>query len=137
MTAGARILDGMRSTPPRIRVVVAARSASSRAYRDALTAAGIQIVADCGHAADLLAAVSREHPDVCLVDRDLRGGALAVAAAISAPTKSPKVLVVGGRGTAAERRAARLAGAADSVPADIAAADLAAAVSALVQKEQP
>jgi DNA-binding NarL/FixJ family response regulator len=125
-------------TPARpIRVVIAARTALRRTYREALSAAGMQVAADCGDAAELLAAVSREHPDVCVLDRELRGGGLVATAAIAVPRRAPKVLVVGGRGSAAELRAARLAGAAASLPTDIDAAELAAAVAALVEKEKP
>jgi DNA-binding NarL/FixJ family response regulator len=91
---------------------------------DTLTAAGIQVAADCGSAAELLAAVSRERPDVCVLDRELRGGGLAATA------------VIGGRGSPAELKAARLAGAADCLPADVDAAGLADAIEALVRKEQ-
>jgi len=121
--------------PTPIRVVVAARCAVRLALRDALTAAGMQVAADCGNAADLLAAVWRERPDVCVLDRELPGGGLAAAAAIVSPRRAPKVLVVGGRGSQAERRAARLVGAADCLPTDADAAELVAAVSALIRRE--
>ncbi len=120
-----------------IRVVIAARSAVRRNLRDTVTAAGMQVAAECGNAIELLAAVSRERPDVCVLDRELRGGGLAATAAIASPRQAPKVLVVGGRGTAAELRAARLAGAADSLPGDVGAPKLAAAIAALARKEQP
>lgn len=122
---------------PQIRVVIAARSAVRRSLRDTLTAAGMHVAAECGDATELLAAVSRERPDVCVLDRELRGGGLAATAAIASPRQAPKVLVVGGRGSAAELRAARLAGAADSLPGDVGAPKLAAAIAALARKEQP
>jgi len=120
-----------------IRVVIAARSALRRTYREALSAAGMQVAADCRDAAELLAAVSREQPDVCVLERDLRGGCLVATAAIALPRRAPKVLVVGGGDSPAEFRAARLAGAADCLPTDVDGEDLAAAVAALVQKEKP
>lgn len=119
-----------------IRVVIGARAAVRRMLHDTLTAAGIQVAADCGSAAELLAAVSRERPDVCVLDRELRGGGLAATAAIASPHRAPKVLVIGGRGSPAELKAARLAGAADCLPADVDAAGLADAIEALVRKEQ-
>ena len=82
------------------RVVIAARSALRRTLHEAVTAAGMHVAADCGSTAELLAAVSRERPDVCVLDRELRGGGLAATAAIASPRQAPKVLVVGGRGTA-------------------------------------
>src|SRR6266852_4347386 len=119
-----------------IRVVIAARTEVRRTFHDALTAAGMEVAADCGNAAELLAAVSRERPEVCVLDRELSGGGLAATAAIAAPRQAPKVLVVGGRGSPAELRAARLAGAADSLPGDVGAPKLAAAIAALARKEQ-
>jgi DNA-binding NarL/FixJ family response regulator len=104
--------------------------------REAVRRAGMQLAADCVDASDLVAAVSRERPDLCLLDRELRGGGLAVTAAIASPPRAPKVLIVGGRGSPAEVRAARIAGAADAVPATVDAASLAAALSALAHKEE-
>jgi DNA-binding NarL/FixJ family response regulator len=95
----------------------------------------MQLAADCGNSAQLVAAVARERPELCLLDRELPGDGLAATAAIAAPARAPKVLLVGGRGTPAEVRAARLAGAIGAVPADIDAASLAAAANALIQKE--
>jgi two-component system invasion response regulator UvrY len=119
-----------------IRVVIASGEAMRHTLRDAVRQAGMQLAADCEDAAQLLAAVAREHPDLCLLDRELRGGGLAATAAIASPRRAPKVLVIGGRGSPAEVRAARLAGATDAVPADVDAASLAAAVTALAHKEE-
>jgi two-component system invasion response regulator UvrY len=118
-----------------MRVVIASREAMRPILRDAVRQAGMQLTADCADAAELLAAVARERPDLCLLDRELQGGGLAATAAIASPRQAPKVLVIGGRGSPAEVRAARLAGATDAVPADVDAASLAAAVMALTQKE--
>lgn len=91
----------------------------------------MDVAADCGDAAELLAAVARERPEVCVLDRELRGGGLAATAAIASPPRAPKVLLIGGRGSPAEVRAALLAGAADCLASDVAPARLAAAVAAL------
>jgi DNA-binding NarL/FixJ family response regulator len=119
-----------------IRVVIAAQPAMRSTLRDAVQQAGLQLAADCDNASQLLIAVARERPDLCLLDRELHGGGLVATAAIAAPPRAPKVLVVGGRGSPAEVKAARLAGASDAVPADIDAASLAAAVTALIEKEK-
>jgi two-component system invasion response regulator UvrY len=119
-----------------IRVVIASREAIRPILRDAVRRAGMQLAADCQDAAQLLAAVARERPDLCLLDRELRGGGLAATAAIASPRQAPKVLVIGGRGSPAEVRAARLAGATDAVPADVDAVSLAVAVTALAHKEE-
>jgi len=136
--AGRRILAAMEThARTGIRVVIAARPAVQRKLHEALTAAGMQVAADCGDAAELLAAVSRERPDVCVLDRELRGGGLVATAAIAAPARAPKVLIVGGRGSPAELRAASLAGAAACLPGEITAAGLVAAVTSVVEKEEP
>jgi DNA-binding NarL/FixJ family response regulator len=120
-----------------VRVVIAARAVLRQTMHQAVTAAGMHVAATCGNTAELIAAVSREHPDVCVLDRELRGGGLAATAAITSPRRAPKVLVIGGRGSAAELRAIRLAGATASVPGDVDAAGLTAAIAALTRKEQP
>ena len=117
------------------RAVIAAESGLRRTLHDAVVQAGVEVAAECTDAAQLVAAVAREQPELCVLDRELRGGGLVAAAAVAAPQPAPKVLVVGGRGAAAEIRAARLAGAADCVPGNIETADLAAAIAALVKEE--
>jgi len=126
----------MEKPEARLRVVIAARTAIRATLHEAATAAGMEIAADCASSAELLAAVSRERPDLCVLDRELRGGGLAATAAITSPPRAPKVLVVGGRGSPAELRAVRLAGAAGCLPGDIDAAGLTAAIAALIRKEQ-
>jgi len=125
------------SSPSPIRVVIAARTSVRDQLRDALAAAGIEVAATCGDVAELVAAIARERPDVCVLDRELRGGAFGATAAIATPRRTPRVLVVGGRGSPAERRAARLAGADDCLPSHIDAATVAAVVAMLARKEQP
>src|SRR5205823_2444424 len=134
--ARQRIVAVMQSPAPSpIRVVIAARVAVQRLLQDGLEAAGIEVAAVCGDAAELFAAIARERPEVCVLDRELRGGGLAATAAIASPQRAPKVLVVGGRGSPAELRAIRLAGAAACLPGDIDAAGLTEAIAALTRKE--
>jgi DNA-binding NarL/FixJ family response regulator len=94
-----------------IRVVLAGRSELVELLSDALRAPGIHILASCHDRGAALAAVRRESPDVCIVDRELDGGGLIAAAAVASPRPAPKVLVVGDQDAPAEKRAARLAGA--------------------------
>jgi DNA-binding NarL/FixJ family response regulator len=116
-----------------IRVVIAAREGMRRRLRDFARRAGLQIAAECADGGQTVAAVARERPDLCLLDRDLRGGCLATTAAMTSPGRMPKVIIVGGRGSPVEIRAARIAGAADCVPIDVDADGLAAAVAAVVR----
>jgi len=126
----------MTSAASRIRVVIAARASIRADLHATLAGAGMDVAADCDTVGELLAAVSRERPDVCVLDRELHGGGLSAIAAVASPRPAPKVLVVGGRAAPAEVRAARLAGAAGCVPADVDPAALAAAVSQLVLEEE-
>ena len=126
----------MAATGKPIRVVIAAGEAMRRILRDALDRYGMQVAAECKDSSELLVAVGSERPDVCIVDRELRGGSLTVTAAITFPARAPKVVIVGGRGARAEVRAARLAGASDCLPVDVRADDLAAAVAALIHNEK-
>ena len=126
----------MAATGKPIRVVIAAGEAMRRILRDALDRYGMQVTAECNDSSELLVAVASERPDVCIVDRELRGGGLTATAAITFPARAPKVVIVGGRGADAEVRAARLAGASDCLPVDVRADALAAAVAALVHNEK-
>jgi DNA-binding NarL/FixJ family response regulator len=114
-----------------ISVLVAAGTAQSRRMREALATKGLVVAAECATAAEAIETAAREHPDVCVVDRQLPGGALAAAAAITSPRQAAKVLVVGGHGSEAERRAAVLAGATDYLPGEPDGGELAAAVLAI------
>jgi len=126
----------MAATGKPIRVVIAAGEAMRRILRDALDRYGMQVAAECNDISELLVAVASERPDVCIVDRELRGGGLTATAAITFPARAPKVVIVGGRGADAEVRAARLAGASDCLPVDVPADALATAVAALVHNEK-
>ena len=137
MTAGGRTVCAMQQqTTKPIRVVIAAGASLRRTLHDGISRAGMQIEAECADSGELLAAVARLRPDVCVVDRELRGGSLPATAAITTPLRAPRVLIVGGRGARAEVRAARLAGASDCAPADVGAEALAAAVAALVREDK-
>ena len=105
-----------------------------RTLRDLVGRAGLEIAAECVDGGELVAAVARAHPDLCLLDRDLHGGYLAATAAIATPPRAPRVIIVGGRVTPVEVRAARLAGAIDCLPIDIGADELASAAAAVVGK---
>jgi DNA-binding NarL/FixJ family response regulator len=105
-------------------------------FRDGIGLAGLEVAAECNDSSELLAAVANKHPDVVVVDRELRGGSLAALAAITTQRRAPKVLMVGGRGAPAEVQAARLAGATDCLAVDAGAEALAAAVVGLVRNEK-
>src|SRR4051794_8295594 len=96
------------ATKARTRVLLAGREPALAVLHDALTAAGIQIVADCTTHEQVITTLAKTRADVCVVDRDLDGGALIATAAIASPRRAPRVLVVGGSGSDAEARAARL-----------------------------
>jgi len=118
-----------------IRVVLAGRPELVETLNDALRAPGIRVVASCTNRVQALTAIRQVSPDVCIVDRELAGGGLIAAAAAASPLPAPKVLVVGDQNAPAERRAARLAGAAAYLPRSSDAASFVAAVSHLGGKE--
>jgi DNA-binding NarL/FixJ family response regulator len=117
-------------------VLIAGRKDALALFHEVLAEAGMNIVADCTTREQAVASLARTRPEVCVVDGDLDGGGLLAAAAIASPRRAPRVLLVGGRGSEAELRAARLAGAADSLPGDVDAPGLVAAVAALAEGAQ-
>jgi len=72
-----------------------------------------------------------------VLERELRGGGLSATAAIASPNGAPQVLVLGGRGSRAVLRGARLAGAADCLTSDVDMISLVAAVHALASPTEP
>src|SRR5947199_7452697 len=109
-----------------VSVVIAARPAVRDLIRGSLTAAGFLIAAESSDLAEVLAAVARRRPQVCVLDRDLPGAGVTTIAALSLPRRRPKVLVVGGGADSADVRAVRLAGAARCLPGAVDADDVAA-----------
>ena len=124
-------------TTSRIRVLLAGREQAVAAFHETLTAAGMDVVGSCTTHAQVIARLSSLRPDVCVVDRDLAQGGLVATAAITSPRRPVRVLVVGGTGSAAEERAARLAGASRSLPGDVEAGSLIDAVSELAHELAP
>ena len=122
------------STESRIRVLLAGREGAVASFHEALAAAGMEIVGSCATPAQVIAQLSSVRPDVCVVDRELVQGGLVATAAIAAPRRPVRVLVVGGNGSAAEERAAQLAGASRSLPGDVDAGSLIDAVSELAHE---
>lgn len=117
-----------------VKVLVAGETAMRARILNALGTTGITVAASCATAPEAIEIAVRERPDVCVLDRDLPGGALAAAAAIASPAQVPKVVVIGGRGSAAEQRAALLAGAAAYLPGEPDGPRLAAAVIATTRR---
>jgi DNA-binding NarL/FixJ family response regulator len=118
-------------------VLIAAGKYPGSQLRAALAAAGLVVAAECGTAAEAIESAARLSPDVCVLDRQLPGGALAAAAAITSPRRAPKVLLVGGHGSDAGQRAALLAGASAFLPGEPDGAALAAAVAATQTQPSP
>jgi DNA-binding NarL/FixJ family response regulator len=114
-----------------ITVLIAARETMRTRLEKAVAAAGLTLTADCATAAEAIAAAAQRQPDLCLVDGDLPGGALAATAAITRPPPAPKVLIIGGHGSDAEHRATLLAGATTYLRGTADDTQLAAAINAL------
>jgi DNA-binding NarL/FixJ family response regulator len=116
-----------------VSAVVAAGPGARAAIRRSLASAGVQAAEFYGDVESAIAAVRRENPQLCVLDRDLPGAGLSAIAALTSPSRPPKLVVVGGRGSRTEARAARLAGAAACLPGDIDAAELADALAAIAK----
>lgn len=116
-------------------VVIATGSERRATARDAAAVAGFRVAAECADVAATLAAIAELHPDVCILDRELPGGGITAIAAIAVPGQPPRVVVVGGD-TAAEKRAALLAGADECVPQAAGTADLAASLAAALRRRK-
>jgi DNA-binding NarL/FixJ family response regulator len=112
-----------------ITALLAAGALARAALRSAARSAGLVVVGECASAAEAIELAARESPDVCVLDRNLPGGALAAAAAIAVPRRRPAVFVVGGSDSPAERRAALLAGATGYVSGEPDGAQLAEALA--------
>jgi DNA-binding NarL/FixJ family response regulator len=110
-------------------VVIAADARTSRSIAAALVRAGHVVTASTATLAETLDIVRRRRPDVCVVDSGLRDGGLAAVAALADCGRRPRVVVVG-RQSPAEARAARLAGATACATTE----EIATAVSAVVNR---
>lgn len=91
-------------------VVIAAEEPVSRSIAAELIRTGHVVTASSAALAETLDIVRRRRPDVCVVDSELRDGGLAAVAALAGCGRRPRVVVVG-RQSPTEVRAARLAGA--------------------------
>ena len=79
-----------------LRVVVADEHAATRAgVRLSLDSHGFTVVAEASARADAVAATVRERPDLCLLDADLPGGAIAAVADINARAPGTAVVMLG------------------------------------------
>jgi len=119
------------------RIVIAAGRSTLRAALDrALTAAGFEVTAQCATAHAAVRAVTRDRPDVCVVDSQLPGGALVAAAAIALPPSPPAVLVIDPEGSEASLRAAELAGASGYLRGELDENRLTDAIAALSEQRE-
>jgi len=130
LSAGGQPADSGDSHTPRVvTAVVAAGPQTREMIRRALAAAGVHVAEFYGDVQTAVAAVRREHAQLCLLDRGLPGAGPAAIAALTAHRSPPKVVVVGGSRT--DERAARLAGAAAVLPGAVDAERLAETLAAV------
>jgi DNA-binding NarL/FixJ family response regulator len=119
----------------RVSVVVAAREPVRELIRAPLTAAGVVIAAEAGDLVEALGAVEERRPQLCVLDRDLPGAGVAAIAALTAPRRRPKLLVIGGSADPAGIRADLLAGASRCLPGPVDGEDVATAVEQLAAED--
>jgi DNA-binding NarL/FixJ family response regulator len=88
--------------------------------RRALERAGVSVVEETADAEAVVAAVRRRRPDVCLLDAELPGDAIAATRALAAAAPETRVVVLFEPSAEAEQALAALrAGASGCVPRDI------------------
>jgi two-component system, NarL family, nitrate/nitrite response regulator NarL len=118
------------------RVLVAGRdSPTGNGIRMALEADGIEVCGRVGTAKELIEAVGRDAPDLCLVDVDLPGGGIAAAAEIQAWRSRPVVVLLAGEVDEDDFLKAMRVGAQGYLPKSIAPKRLPAVVRAVLLGE--
>ena len=121
---------------PAVRVLVAGHdSATINGIRMALEEEGIVLCGRVASAAELIDAVSRLEPDVCLVDIDIPGGGLVAAAEMRAWSSSVAVIMLASDLNEEEFLKAMAVGAIGYLPKSISAKRLPAVVRAVLLGE--
>jgi DNA-binding NarL/FixJ family response regulator len=83
------------AAPSRIRVLIAdAHAATLAGLRMAIGGEPFEVVAEASDAAAAIAAARREHPDICILDADMPGGAIDATADIAQGVHSSAVVVL-------------------------------------------
>lgn len=125
--------DAMPSGTVAPRVLIAKSDSASRTgIRMALEQAGIEVCCEVDGTAQLVAAVARFEPDVCLVDVSLAGGGMSAAAEICMRESAPGVVIIADALDEEDFLLAMRIGAVGYVPMSISAARLPAVVQAVL-----
>jgi DNA-binding NarL/FixJ family response regulator len=123
-------------SPPAPRVLVAGHdSATLNGIRIALEDAGIVVCGRVANAAELIEAVGRLEPDVCLVDVDIPGGGLIAAAEMRAWRSTVAVVMLASELNEEDFLKAMAVGAIGYLPKGISAKRLPAVVRAVLLGE--
>jgi two-component system nitrate/nitrite response regulator NarL len=128
--------ENLVASRPAPRVLVAGHdSATINGIRMALEDEGIVLCGQVASCAELIEAVTRLEPDVCLVDVDLPGGGLVAAAEVRAWRSRVAVIVLAAALTEEEFLKAMAVGAIGYLPKSISAKRLPAVVRAVLLGE--
>jgi DNA-binding NarL/FixJ family response regulator len=131
-----RKLDGMANEPVAPRVLIAdSDSATRKGIRLALELAGIDVCTEVEGTNDLVDAVARSEPDVCLVSASVAGARMTAAAEVCGREGSPSVVLLAHELNEDDFLLAMRVGAVGYVPMDIAPARLPAVVHAVLRGE--
>lgn len=128
---------GERVTARRSVVVAAPNPLTRFAIRRALEDGAFDICAEAEDAEDAVDAVLRERPDVCLLDLDIPGDAIAALSTIKSGAPSTAVVIVATPRDHPNLLTALCAGASGHIPEDIAPERLALALELALDGEIP
>lgn len=129
-------MSGAPDTSRHVRALIAdGDSATRTGVRMALQEAGIEVCGEVGSARELVEAVARVEPEVCLVDVNLPGGGLAAASELGARSRRPAVIMLAGEVDADDFLAAMQIGAVGYLPKTISSAVLPAVVRGVLRGE--
>jgi DNA-binding NarL/FixJ family response regulator len=128
--------DAMSSVSVAPRVLIAESDSATRTgIRLALEGAGIDVCGEVEGTAELVDAVARFEPDVCLVDVSLAGGGMSAAAEICVREPTPAVVILADALDEEEFLLAMRIGAVGYLPMSISGARLPAVVRAVLVGE--
>jgi DNA-binding NarL/FixJ family response regulator len=128
--------DAMSSVSVAPRVLIAESDSATRTgIRLALEGAGIEVCGEVEGTAELVDAVARFEPDVCLVDVSLAGGGMSAAAEICVREPTPAVVILADALDEEEFLLAMRIGAVGYLPMSISGARLPAVVRAVLVGE--
>jgi DNA-binding NarL/FixJ family response regulator len=130
------MINAENQAAPSPRVVIGANDAATLAgIRMALGSDGVEVCAEAHSLEELVEAVGRCQPDVCLIDADVAGGGIRAAADIRSQAPDVSIVLLAGDASHEDFLEAIRVGASGYVPKRIAPARLASVIRAVIKGE--